>query len=306
MGLYQVCPGEPVYTLGRPMLDRAAVDMPGGRFEIVAHNNSPENKYVAMTRLNGVALSSPFIRYSDIAAGGRLEFDMAAEPALAPSTVRFEEKRWDFGRILEADGEISHSFGFENIGNEPLVIIEASATCGCTVVEFDRKPVKAGGRGEITVTLDPANRPRSFDANIYIKTSAGRIVLPVSGEIVPRKPGLEEVWPFEAADGVRFSKDRFSFGRVEQGESKSLSFEVVNTSSQTAVVEFVSPKPYIIIPSPGRLEPGASCEVTVTCDLRKTEARGFDDLYITMTVNGKPSQTEIRLRAILVDRPSRR
>lgn len=76
MGIYQVCPGEAVYALGRPMLDRAVIGVEGGRFEIVAHDNSPQNMFVTEVRLNGKTLDTPFIRHEDIAKGGKLEFFM--------------------------------------------------------------------------------------------------------------------------------------------------------------------------------------------------------------------------------------
>ncbi|GHU99263.1 alpha-1 2-mannosidase [Bacteroidia bacterium] len=81
MGLYQVCPGEPVYALGRPMVDRAMIAVAGGVFEIVASNNSPQNKYVQRATLNGQTLPSLFIRHSDMKAGSRLELVMAPEPS---------------------------------------------------------------------------------------------------------------------------------------------------------------------------------------------------------------------------------
>lgn len=34
LGFYQVAPGIPVYTLGRPMVDRALIHVKGGIFEI--------------------------------------------------------------------------------------------------------------------------------------------------------------------------------------------------------------------------------------------------------------------------------
>ncbi len=76
LGLYQVCPGLPVYTLGRPMIDRAVIPVKGGLFEIIAHHNSAANKYVKEIKWNGTLLDSPFIRHSEIVHGGKLEFFM--------------------------------------------------------------------------------------------------------------------------------------------------------------------------------------------------------------------------------------
>ena len=66
LGFYQVSPGIPVYTLGRPMVNKASMHVKGGIFEIVATNNNPANKYVKEVKLNGKVLETPFISHSDI------------------------------------------------------------------------------------------------------------------------------------------------------------------------------------------------------------------------------------------------
>ncbi|MCD7849726.1 MAG: GH92 family glycosyl hydrolase [Parabacteroides sp.] len=77
LGLYQVAPGIPVYTLGRPMVDKALIHVKGGVFEILVKNNSAAYKYVKEAKLNGQVLDSPFISHSDIVKGGKLEFIMS-------------------------------------------------------------------------------------------------------------------------------------------------------------------------------------------------------------------------------------
>ena len=77
IGFYQVCPGDPTYTLGRPIVDKAVIAVPGGQFEIIVHDNSVENKYVSKALLNGVALKKPFFSHEDLMRGGKLEFFMS-------------------------------------------------------------------------------------------------------------------------------------------------------------------------------------------------------------------------------------
>ena len=77
LGLYQVCPGIPVYTLGRPLVNRAVLPLQGKPLEIVATNNSATNKYVQEIRLNGQTLETPFITHEQLMQGGKLEFVMS-------------------------------------------------------------------------------------------------------------------------------------------------------------------------------------------------------------------------------------
>lgn len=80
LGFYQVCPGIPVYALGRPLVTRARLQVQGGILEIIAQNNSADNKYVQKVRLDGKLLDTPFIRHADLAKGGVLEFVMGSSP----------------------------------------------------------------------------------------------------------------------------------------------------------------------------------------------------------------------------------
>ena len=77
IGFYQVCPGIPVYAIGRPMVDEAQLQVAGGTFKIIAKNNSPENKFVKEVRLNGKPLDSLFFSHEDLAKGGTLEIEMS-------------------------------------------------------------------------------------------------------------------------------------------------------------------------------------------------------------------------------------
>lgn len=77
LGFYQVCPGQPVYSVSRPLVDRAVVHLAGGRkFVIEVRNNSPRNRYVGRIALNGKLLTEPFFDHSAIVHGGKLEIDM--------------------------------------------------------------------------------------------------------------------------------------------------------------------------------------------------------------------------------------
>lgn len=78
LGLYQVAPGIPVYTLGRPMVDKARLKVAGGEFEIIVKDNSAANKYIKEVKLNGKPLDSLFIDHANIVKGGTLEFVMSA------------------------------------------------------------------------------------------------------------------------------------------------------------------------------------------------------------------------------------
>ncbi|MGF1699506.1 GH92 family glycosyl hydrolase [Photobacterium makurazakiensis] len=77
MGFYQVTPGIPEYTIGRPLFDKVEINLPDGAFTVIAENNSPANKYVQSVTINGNTLAEGWVfNHSDIVAGGELRFVM--------------------------------------------------------------------------------------------------------------------------------------------------------------------------------------------------------------------------------------
>ena len=81
LGFYPVCPGSNEYVLGVPYLEHSVVALPNGKtLEINAPGVSDKNRYVRRVLLNGKPYDKLYITYSDIMAGGTLEFQMAAKP----------------------------------------------------------------------------------------------------------------------------------------------------------------------------------------------------------------------------------
>ncbi len=75
MGIYQVAPGDPVYTFGSPIFDQVTIHLENGnRFVIESENNDPKNIYSDTYSFNGENLDTPFILHRQIEAGGVLTF----------------------------------------------------------------------------------------------------------------------------------------------------------------------------------------------------------------------------------------
>ncbi len=84
----------------------------------------------------------------------------AAEPdvPVGPvTTVEFEETEFDFGTVMEGE-KVTHVYKFKNTGDEPLIISNAKATCGCTVPSWPREPIAPGESSEIKVQFDTKNK----------------------------------------------------------------------------------------------------------------------------------------------------
>ena len=66
----------------------------GSTFTVEAINNSPTNVYVERIVLNGVDITTPYIRHDQIVAGGTLTFYMAAQPGTSFNLNNDEARRW--------------------------------------------------------------------------------------------------------------------------------------------------------------------------------------------------------------------
>lgn len=83
MGFYPVCPGDNMYSIGVPVFDHIRIAVGNNKtFEVIAKNNSTENKYVQKVYLNGKALDSHLIHHADIMKGGELIFEMGKEKVI--------------------------------------------------------------------------------------------------------------------------------------------------------------------------------------------------------------------------------
>jgi predicted alpha-1,2-mannosidase len=81
LGFYPVTPTIPIYDIASPVFTKATIHLSNGKdFVIIAHNSSPENKYVQTIVLNGKPLDRIWFRHTDIVQGGVLELTMGNTP----------------------------------------------------------------------------------------------------------------------------------------------------------------------------------------------------------------------------------
>ncbi|MCJ8291991.1 MAG: glycoside hydrolase family 92 protein [Crocinitomicaceae bacterium] len=89
MGIYQIAPANPYYEIGRPIMDKARINLENGKvFIIEAVDNSEENKYVQSLSLNGKNLNQHYISHEQILAGGKLTMTMGKKPLAARNSMK--------------------------------------------------------------------------------------------------------------------------------------------------------------------------------------------------------------------------
>jgi len=92
--------------------------------------------------------------------------------AQKPAEIKFDKLTHNFGTFSEKSPVVECTFVFTNVGEAPLVVNQAVASCGCTVPEFTKTPVQPGEKGEIKVTYNGTGKfPGHFKKSITVRTN---------------------------------------------------------------------------------------------------------------------------------------
>lgn len=112
-------------------------------------------------------------------ASGMNEEDLHAMP-----TMDFKDTIHDFRDIKEGE-VVTYKFQFTNNGRNPLIINNATGSCGCTAPDFPREPIPPGGNGFITVQFNSAGREGHQEKAVYISANTARAshVLHIKGMV---------------------------------------------------------------------------------------------------------------------------
>jgi hypothetical protein len=84
--------------------------------------------------------------------------------------MTFEQTVHNFGQIAQGE-KVEYAFKFTNTGKQDLVIQDAISSCGCTVPEWPKEPVKPGQSGYLKVVFDSHGKEGYTEKEISIKAN---------------------------------------------------------------------------------------------------------------------------------------
>lgn len=212
----------------------------------------------------------------------------------ASAHVEWLEGVHDFGAFDEDDGNVSCSFRFVNHGPEPVAVISARPSCGCTVPSFPRKAIAPGDTASIDVTYNPTGRPGRFDKNVKVQLSDGdpaNVTLHIRGVVIGNGNTLRSRYPVDA-DPLKLRTRVVTFGEVIKGRSKAEFFEVYNASADSVEPEWISKPKYVrtSVVSPV-VPPGEQIAYAITLIPDFTDAYGL--LVDSITLRPAPGAEPI-------------
>ena len=84
--------------------------------------------------------------------------------------MTFTEAEFDFGDI-KADAKVRHTFTFTNTGKSPLLIEDATASCGCTTPSWTKTPVMPGAQGAVEVQFDSRGKHGIISKQVAVRAN---------------------------------------------------------------------------------------------------------------------------------------
>jgi hypothetical protein len=98
--------------------------------------------------------------------------DTTAAVVAAPdaAVLTFEKASYDFGQIKQGE-KVRYDFKFKNTGKTPLIISNATATCGCTTPDIPKEPISPGKEAVIKVVFDSTGKMGKQDKVVTVTSN---------------------------------------------------------------------------------------------------------------------------------------
>jgi hypothetical protein len=222
--------------------------------------------------------------------------------ARAQGVLTFESIDHDFGKVSEGT-MATYEFKFKNTGNQPIVIANAQASCGCTTPEWTKAPVMPGKSGIIKAVYNSAGRPGVFAKTVTVMSNASdpNKVLSLKGTVLTKEELRATLTPAQLAASPRLVLERpgYDFGRVEAGQQSVARIGVRNTGPKDLVLTTVSSNCYCVgyRAAPAPIKPGQSAVVELVYAQR---AVGPTTEVVTLDSNDLHGDTKITFKANVV------
>jgi hypothetical protein len=99
------------------------------------------------------------------------------------TTISFDKEEINLG-LIEPDCEAKVDFEFENAGAEMLNIYDVVPSCGCTDVDYVKKPIRPGRNGTITVVYNGEDVGYFFKTiKVYANIESRVVNLTIKGTV---------------------------------------------------------------------------------------------------------------------------
>ena len=148
------------------------------------------------------------------------------------SAQSFDRVSWDFGKIKEADGVVSHVFMFRNDTGKPVRITGSVPSCNCIMAQLPDGDIAPGKTADIVVFFSPSGAAGPAHRTIEILGPRGASlgILSTDADVTPEDRSIEERYPIVLAPSLYANMNTIPFGYMKPGEKASKVIYLANSS----------------------------------------------------------------------------
>lgn len=182
---------------------------------------------------------------------------LTALTPLASATIRWLEKSYDFGPMLETGGKRTGAARFVNEGPDTTYIDYVRPSCGCTDADYTQGLILPGDTATVTFTYNPVGRPGIFDKTVkaYIGPQRERHVIRITGTVIGSPETLSLHYPVECGP-IRLTERLIDLGEVTVGTGRHAFITIVNQTADTVRPTWKEPQGLSVLLSPQAIGPG--------------------------------------------------
>lgn len=229
---------------------------------------------------------------------------LALIPVSLCAQVRWLKPTHNFGAFSEDLGTVTTEFKAVNEGSEPVRIIDARATCGCTIPEFDKGDIAPGDTATLKVTYSAIGRPGKFDKKVYVKTSdnpSEQRTLTISGTVIGASATIRSRYP-EDAGKMKLQSSTAGFGEVKRGKLKTVFINAYNQSADTLAPSLEGLPKYVDGQvTPAVIPPGEQASIALTVNSLKVPEYGINDADFLFRTDSEAEPFKMNLFAIIAE-----
>ena len=222
--------------------------------------------------------------------------------ARAQGVMQFETDNHDFGKVPEGT-MATYEFKFKNTGNQPVVIANVQASCGCTTPDWTKTPVLPGKSGIVKAMYSSAGRPGVFNKTVTVTSNAAEAskVLSIKGAVLTKDEIKPTLTAAQLAHSPHLVLDRSThdFGKMEAGQQPTARFTVRNTGKSELTFGAINAGCYCVgyKMAPAPLAPGQSEVIELLYSQRQL---GQVSDAVTITSNDVSGDAKLTLKATIV------
>lgn len=201
------------------------------------------------------------------------------------SAQSFDRTNWDFGKINEADGVVSHVFMFRNNTGKPIRITGSAPSCNCIMAQLPDGDIAPGKTTDIVVFFSPSGAAGPAHRTIDILGAKGMSLGTLSTDaiVTPANRSIEERYPIVLAPSLYANMNTIPFGYMKPSEKASKVIYLANSSDEWMYIETLTKgSGHLKVQCPEVIGPGKEEAVLLTYTMPSGEnyKSHHDTLYI--------------------------